>query len=149
MKSITLIFVIVIFSMTSFLFAEDVKKPISQADFLKVFIGTWVNMDYGDFFKPQKVVYSPDNRWEEYIFLTDDQPEHYGPYTIDEMWTDSKGDIWFKVSAKCIAPTHYGTPLTLGKISNAGKVLDSVWQYSRYPTEISAIEGAVSTYYRQ
>ena len=125
------------------------RKAISEEDFLKAFIGTWINTDYGDFFKPQKIVYSPDNRWEEYIFLTDDQPEHYGPYTIEEMWTESNGDIWFKARAKCIAPTHYGKPLTLGKISNSGKVLDTVWQYSRYPTEISAIEGTLSTYYRQ
>ena len=147
MKSVTLILVMVLLFTASFIFADDVKKAISEKEFLEVFTGTWVNKDHGGYFEPQKVVYLSEKKWEEYSFLNDDQAEHYGPYTIEEMWMDSNGDIWFKVRLECVA--HKGLLLTLGKISNSGKALDKVWQTNRFPTEISPIEGTQTTFYRQ
>ena len=148
MKSVTLILVMVLFFMAPFLFAEDVKNAISEMEFFEVFSGTWVNTDYsGMLYWRQKVVFYPDGRWEEYNLITDDQPEHYGPYTIEEMWTDSNGDIWFKFHWQCLV--HGSKYFVLGKISNSGTVLEYVYQGSRYPTEISPIEGKYNIRYRQ
>lgn len=148
MKSVTLILVMVLFFMAPFLFAEDVKNAISETEFFEVFSGTWVNTDYsGMLYWQQKVVFYPDGRWEEYNFITDDQPDHYGKYTMDDMWVDSNGDIWFKFHWQCLV--HGSKYFVLGKISNSGTVLEYVYQGSRYPTEISPIEGKYNIRYRQ
>ena len=146
MKSVTLILVMVLFFMAPFLFAEDVKNAISEMEFFEVFSGTWVNTDYsGMLYWQQKVVFYPDGRWEEYNFITDDQPDHYGKYTMDDMWVDSNGDIWFKARWEFLVQIYF----LLGKISNSVTVLEIVYQESRYPTEISPIEGMYNIRYRQ
>ena len=59
MKLVTLLLVMV-FTMSAFLFAEDVKNAISEMEFFEVFSGTWVNEDYSGMFNwLQKVVFFP------------------------------------------------------------------------------------------
>jgi len=148
MKSVTLILVIVLFFMVPFLFAEDVKNAISEMEFFEVFSGTWINEDYlGKTGYRQKWVLYPDGGWENYNLITDDQRGCYGRYTMDVMWVDSNGDVWFKASMECLV--HESKYFVLGKISNSGTVLEQVFQAGRYPTEISPIEGLYNIRYRQ
>jgi hypothetical protein len=148
MKTRTLIYVSILFLAAILLFAEDVKRSISETEFFEVFSGTWVNEDYsgvGDF--EQKLVLYPDGRWETYLLLTDDQRRCYGKYTMDAMWVDSNGDVWFKSRWECFVCKWKF--FVLGKISNSGTVSEHVSQGSRYPTEISPIEGLYNIRYRQ
>jgi len=148
MKTRTLIYVSILFSAVTLLFAEDVKRSISETEFFEVFSGTWVNEDYlGVSYYRQKIINYSDGRWEEYDFITDDEYFHYGKYTMDNMWVDSNGDIWFKARWECLV--HGSKYFVFGRISNSGKVLEIVYQGSRYPTEISPIEGMYNIRYRQ
>ena len=148
MKTRTLIYVSILFSAVTLLFAEDVKRTISETEFFEVFRGTWINEDYlGETGYRQKWVLSPDGRWENYNLITDDQRGCYGRYIMDVMWVDSNGDVWFKASMECLV--HESKYFVLGKISNSGTVLEQVFQAGRYPTEISPIEGLYNIRYRQ
>ena len=147
MKTRTLIYVSILFSAVTLLFAEDVKRTISETEFFEIFSGTWVNEDYsGVIYWRQKIINYSDGRWEEYNFIKDDQPDHYGKYTMDDIWMDSVGDIWFKAHWECLV---HGKYFLLGKISNSSTVLENVLQESRYPTEISPIGGHYTIRYRQ
>ena len=147
MKSVTFIVVIVLSFMTSLLLAEDSKNTISEKEFFQVFSGTWVNEEYiGVTYQRQKLINYSDGRWEEYNFITDDQSDHYGKYTMDDIWVGSNGDIWCKARRECLV---HGKYYLFGKISKSGTVLEYVFQESRYPTEISPIEGHYNIRYRQ
>ena len=148
MKTRTLIYVSILLVVVTLLFAEDVKNEISEMEFFEVFNGTWINEDFAgvvDFM--QKYVHYPDGRWETYNLITGDQRGCYGKHTIDVKWVDSNGDVWFKASTECLL--HKEKFFVLGKISNSGTVLEQVSQRSKYPTEISPIEGLYSIHYRQ
>ena len=149
MKSLTLILVMVVFLIAPFLFADDVENAISEKEFFEVFSGTWVNEDYSGLllYMRQKVVHYPDGRWEEYDLITDDEYYYYGNYTVDVIWVDSNGDIWFKARSEELVEGI--NRFVLGKISKSGTVLEYVSQVSRYPMEISPIEGLCLIRYRQ
>ena len=148
MKSVTLIVVFILFFMSSIGFAEDVKNAISEKEFFQAFSGTWANEDYlGMMYQRQKIINYADGRWEEYTLITDDEYHHYGKYIMDDMWVDSNGDIWFKARRECLV--HGSKYFLLGKISKSGTVLENVFQKSRYPTDISPIEGLYYIYNRQ
>ncbi len=55
MKARTLIFMSIFLLAVTFLFAEDVKKEISDEDFMEAWSGTWINTDYGKS-RSQKVI---------------------------------------------------------------------------------------------
>ena len=72
--------------------------------------GTWVNEEYKGSTPPfGMVVYNPDGTWED--FRTEASPWEkdveileggwinatYGTYTIEDEWTDSDGNVWYKV----------------------------------------------------
>jgi hypothetical protein len=148
MKTRTLIYVIILFSAVTLLFAEDVKRTISETEFFEIFSGTWVNEDYlGGAYYQQKIINYSDGRWELYDFIPDKEYDFYGKYTMDDMWVDSNGDIWFKARWEFLV--HGYKYFLLGKISNSVTVLEIVYQESRYPTEINPIEGMYNIRYRQ
>ena len=149
MRTRALMYLSILLLVVTLLVAEDVKKEISETEFFEVFSGTWINEDYpGGVYYQQKIINYSDGMWEEYDFITDDEEYvHYGKYTMDDMWVDSNGDIWFKAQWECLL--HGSKYFLLGKISNSGTVWEYVYQVSRYPTEISPIEGHYTIRYRQ
>ena len=126
-----LIFPILVFNP---MFAEDVKKKISEKEFWNALGGTWVNTEYLGTYAwfEQKVIIYPDGKWECYHLTTDTNPSRQGYYlNVTEAWTDSEGIIWCKTTEEAGA-TRY----QLHKISdsgNTGKFCDGP---DTYPTEM-------------
>ena len=148
MKSMALIVVLVLFFMSSLIFAEDVKNAISEKEFFQVFSDTWVNEDYlGTVYEKQKVINYSDGKWEEYNLIKDAQPYHYGIYTMDAIWVDSNDDIGYKARRECLV--HGTKYFILGKINNFSTVWEYVWSGVDYPNEVSLIGGNYMIYYRQ
>jgi hypothetical protein len=110
------------------------KKAISGEDFFEVWSGIWINTDYsgGSLFEPQKLINYPDGRWEGYSLVTLDQWSCYGKDTMIDMWTDPKGDIWYKASWYDNLSTK---GYTMGKISDSGNTLETLVRLWGEPIE--------------
>jgi beta-lactamase regulating signal transducer with metallopeptidase domain len=103
------------------------KQAISEADFFEAFSGTWVNTDYvGDIssMAPKKIVRYSDGAWEYYDDLGKTHHSAYGKITITEMWTDLKGDVWYKAQWECINYSANG--YEYGKITDSGHTLEYI-----------------------
>ena len=126
------------------------KKVISEEDFFVAFSGTWMNTDYmGGYGTPQKMIRFPDGTWEAYYNWIDEVESYdiyrlieellpeliaslpgtdtaystcYGKYTITDMWTDSKGNIWYRAHWECLAHKNEGNEY--GKINDSGNTLE-------------------------
>jgi beta-lactamase regulating signal transducer with metallopeptidase domain len=126
-----LIFSILVFNP---MFAEDVKKRISEKDFWNALSGTWVNTEYLGTYAwfEQKVRVCPDGKWECYHLITDTNPSRQGYYlTVTETWTDSEGVIWCKTTEEAGA-TRY----QLHKISDSGNIWEVCDGPDTYPAEV-------------
>ena len=64
------------------MFAEDVKKKISEKDFWTALSDTWVNTEYLGTYPwfEQKLIVNPDGKWECYRLITDKNPYRQGYY---------------------------------------------------------------------
>ena len=116
------------------MFAEDVKKRISENDFWNALSGTWVNTEYLGTYAwfEQKVIVCPDGKWECYQLTTDKNPYRQGYYlTVTEAWTDSEGIIWCKTTEE-IGDTRY----QLHKISDSGNIWETLCDPDTYPAEM-------------
>ena len=116
------------------MFAEEVKKKISEKDFWNAVSGPWVNTEYlgKDLWFDQKVIVYPDGKLECYPLTTDTNPLHQGYYfTITEAWIDSEGVIW----CKCTIEANV-TVYLLFKISDSGNTWEMCGGPDTYPTEI-------------
>jgi len=122
MKARMLIFMSIFLLAVTFLFAEDVKKEISDEDFMEAWSGTWINEDYGRS-RSQKLIYS-DGRWEEYTLVTNTIHGDWGEIIILDKWLDSKGNVWYREHWES---SHFGSKgYAMGKISNSGNTLEVI-----------------------
>jgi hypothetical protein len=71
---------------------------------------------------PQKMIRFPDGTWEDYLKLTNADYACYGKHTITEIWTDSKGNIWYRARWECLAHKNEGNEY--GKIDGSGNTLE-------------------------
>jgi hypothetical protein len=79
------------FQVTSF--GQDKYVPGSDEELY----GTWTNEhNGGDIFHPQKVVITPGG-YTAYSMISDTNPLFVWKSWIDSKWTDSEGNIWYKV----------------------------------------------------
>jgi hypothetical protein len=99
------------------------------------YCGTWVNKDYNAYREKRAVLtLKPDGRFAHYDKESDAQPHSEGRVTIKERWTDSNGNIWYKVT---LSPDLLGhTKYRIMKLSDSGKVLEYVWSPSEVPTKV-------------
>ena len=59
--------------------------------------GTWVNMDYDDSsHRPTRVIFKPDGKYEMFRYADSKLPVYELTYKIEEKWTDSAGNIFYK-----------------------------------------------------
>ena len=128
------------------------KKTYVSSDYvLKELTGTWYNEEYENpsaAFFPKLIVHS-DGSFEffkEYAETT--ESSHYnGEYiSINEAWTDSKGNIWYQSKVKISWSSQ--SVYQIDKISNAGEVLELVWSTIEFPAEIDSENPNYSIYYR-
>lgn len=96
--------------------------------------GTWINMEYKGVSEPHEIhVLNPDGtmvfyRTEKAVWETDLEVEEgewikmsSWTYTIDEEWTDSDGNVWYKVKATTGIPPSLHL---LMKVSDSNRVLE-------------------------
>lgn len=75
---------------------------------------------------------------------TSESWEDTGEFTINEKWTDSKGDAWYKVTFTSIYTTN--TFYELLKIPKSGTVRERVISTKNYPDKIDPDDSKL--YYR-
>jgi hypothetical protein len=97
----------------------------------------------------QKIITKPDCTYELYGSVTDMVNQFTFQYTITDKWTDSDGNILYKIITKYkteyVEQTRYG----LDKISNSGRTWEYVGSADDYPTQIDPNHPEYRIYYRQ
>lgn len=106
------------------------------------FYGTWVNTEY--YTAAQKVVINPDGTWG-WAVSANSEPDTKYTYEIKEKWTDSKGNIWYKVRLE----SHRGKDYVLVKLSNSGNTREVIWGRFEYPMKMDSKNANYRIYYRQ
>ena len=59
--------------------------------------GCWINKDYDQNEKHARWDFNPDGTFACYRSLSSESPCWKGTYMISKKWTDSKGEVWFKI----------------------------------------------------
>jgi len=148
MKSRIFILSLIMVVSLTILTSGGTKKEISVDEAIEAFSYTWINPDYT--LKAKFVVY-PDGKMSSYslVDMPLDTPHRKVRYTIDEAWTDSDGNIWFKSTHKWPEEVIL---YQINKISESG----NVWEYhfahgdlSNLPDEINPDAPKYKIYYRQ
>ena len=114
--------------------------------------GTWTNRQYDPTWQEQKTVVTADG-YKSYAKTTDTVPLGESTLYIDGKWTDSNGNVWYRVYGILTSGPHTGYNWqALEKISKSGTVretqLSTAAQYDPawYPTELKPDD--TYTYYQ-
>ena len=130
MKTKTLVYgvgIIVAVLVSVYSFADDkekygfyVPKPNEEI------FGTWVNKDYSGtrLVHPQKLVFRFWGYEEVYDKITDNNSSYQDTFFIVDKWTDSEGNIWYKVYEQT-GQYRYGW-FSLIRISKGGTVFEHI-----------------------
>ena len=123
------------------------KKTVKRSEEL---LGAWVNEDYESRAVPAAtLVYQPDGTFEQYTDVLRTLIEVDGIFTIEEKWTDSEKNIFYKVKRIFKLGIQENIEFTLIKISDSGNIYEDVFDTRTYPTEIDPINGTYRIRYRQ
>ena len=132
------------------LFAQDkyVSKPNEEL------YGTWTNSQHDPTWQVQKEVVSADG-YKDYAKTIDTVPLQESTLHIDGKWTDSEGNIWYKLYGTLTSGPYAGYNWqTLEKLSKSGTVRETqrstAAQYDPawYPTELKPDDQFYSISYR-
>ena len=143
--------VILIFAVLVLLISCATGKKAYVAKENEEIYGTWVNTEYGtmEALFSQKRITNPDGTWEEYGGMADIAYRTL-KYTIIDKWTDSEGNIWYKLITEYGGKAYGAKPFyELHKISNSGLTWEFVSSTEAYPTEIDPDHPMYFIYYRQ
>lgn len=134
-------------------YAEEEKGYVPKEN--EEIYGTWVNENM----RCKKFILKPDGTWAEYNEVSDTEPAKSGSYllsgtfVIEDRWTDSEGNIWYKrkwwLGAKEIRHDSYPFGYSLVRISDSGKIGEFHWAYGDYPDEIDPEAPNYFIYYRK
>ena len=140
MKTRTLTLTVILIMAVFVLLAGGSKK--------EEYYGTWVNTDYDrTTFRLAKTIHNHDGTLIKYLSTSDTEPYRTATFTIEDKWTDSEGNIWYKILYTITEQIISNFELT--KISDNGTTLESVISIIDYPTEIVPNDGINFIYYRQ
>ena len=109
-------------------------------------IGTWINK-YRD--GDSKLTIKHDGTWNEYKRWYDDKPTTCAAYIINEKWTDSAGNTFYK---SIVTDTELGTVYyILSRINKALTVYEDMWSASNMALEFDPnnLHFRYRIYYRQ
>lgn len=115
--------------------------------------GIWVNEKT----TPQKEVDTP-NGWKQYIHVSDTVPFSEGTAVITAKWTDSEGNVWYKILCETSAKDNSEKFTVLTKLSKSATVKESIWRAPAndeemksppYPEKIDPQDYFYSIYYRK
>ncbi len=141
MKIRTLIVVLILTMAVFVLLAGGSKK--------EEYYGTWVNTDYDRSLLTirAKRIHNQDGTLMKYMSTSDTEPYETATFTIEDKWTDSEGNIWYKILYTITGQILSRFELT--KISDNGTTLETVFSIIDYPTEIVPNDGSNFIYSRQ
>ena len=131
--------------------APLIADEISTTECMKLESGTWVNNEYRGEGIWGKQIRHENGMVDLYMEVFDTEPIRSGKIIINEAWIEEDGDVWFKVHTfvgeyfEGAAPNNFA----LYKISKSRNVLEYVWSYYDYPTEIDPDHILYRIYYRQ
>jgi len=140
MKIITMFLGIALLFAVSVSFAGD-KITIEDI------YGTWVNADYNEKGQMAIVVINHDGTLLGYDKETSTEYYFKNDFTITDNWHDPEGNLWIKHIWVNNEENESG--YALHKLSNSGKVKETIWSQIDYPDEISPIAGTYEIHYRQ
>lgn len=123
-------------------YASDKKTYVANEN--EELYGTWVNEDYNGSSKYAIFEWKADGTFIVHRKTTDELPWEDGTYTITDKWTESNGDIWYKVTWDIYYFGRSGFFLIC--ISNSGSTLESANSFSDYPTQIDPSNKDYQTY---
>ena len=118
------------------------KKMVKSGEEL---IGTWINEDVAVATR----VYLPDGTYEQYTDVLRTSLEADGTFTIEDKWTDSQNNIFYKVKINYKIGTQEIIEFYLIKISDSGNTYERVYDSRKFPTEINLMDGTYRIRYRQ
>ena len=103
------------------------------------FCGVWAN----DAYEPKpgnyppaypKYIINPDGKFMGYPTMLETGPTMVGSYTVEERWTDEKGNSWYHIIiTKTLSPAPQ---YELWKLDKYNSFLEINWSISGYPTKI-------------
>lgn len=116
--------------------------------------GIWVTTEKpkGDsLHASQKRVFSSDGTIKFYRYESSPSPEFEGTYTIAEKWTDSEGNIWYKINAtgKSIRYGDKAGWFLLARISDSGNTLEYVYHPVDYHKKLDPNHPSYRIIYRK
>jgi hypothetical protein len=111
------------------------KKPYIPTE-NEEYYGTWVNPEYNNSIRlvSAKVVNNPDGTWFSYMSVANSQSSSKGWFKIIKKWTDSEGNIWYRVDFNDPGVEIIRHQLT--KIRNSGNTMESVFSAAEYPKKL-------------
>ena len=112
--------------------------------------GNWFNKEYaGDrASRCQKIVLHNWGYGEKWLKIEDEKPKWSWTYFLAAKWTDSDGNIWYRVLDQWPGwPMEY----CLTKISKNGTVMETIYDHTKFPSESDLNSNHLSylTYYRK
>ena len=123
-------------------YASDEKAYVAKEN--EALYGIWVNEAYNSSTRHAIFDYKADGTWTLYRKATDELPYEEGTYSITEKWTESNGDVCYKITwdNPYTAMSGYG----LNCISNSGSTMESANSFSEYPSQIDSSDKDPWTY---
>ena len=128
-------------------YASD--KKVSKRDYRFV-SGTWINEEYNSYAFCARWEMHRDGSWDGYNRISDTGKKYIGHYALVDKWTDSEGNIWYKMHVWYgpIDEEHISV-YELDKFSESGKVWEYMGDKFAFPTGIDESHPKYHIYYRQ
>ena len=121
-----LVFLVAVLAGVSSFAADKEKYGFYVPSSKEEIFGTWVNKEYSGTREvhPQKLVFRFWGYEEEYNNIADNNSSYQDTFFLVDKWTDSEGNIWYKVYAQNgqMKSGLFG----LVKISKGGTVFESI-----------------------
>ena len=109
--------------------------------------GTWVNTDYEGTRHNQKWTFYKWGYIEGFYMIADQRPGAWGTFFIVDKWTDPEGNIWYKDHERY--RNSMSVRFYLIKINNNKGVMEAVWSYNDFPSQLDPKNVNYVIYYRQ
>ena len=117
--------------------ATEKKAYVAKAN--EELYGNWVNSEYNESTHRARHIINADGTIQLYTIDNSTRVNMENKYIITDKWYDSAGNIWYKaiITERASSAVKTTNPIyTLAKISNAGKILETVKSGYDYPTEL-------------
>jgi hypothetical protein len=106
--------------------AKAQEKYVPTAN--EEFYGVWMCRENPDYNHPQKSVITADG-YKSFLHTPDTASQEEGTMVIDSKWTDSGGNIWYKILGTVTTGQWKGYNFqALEKLTNSGTIKESVFQ---------------------